>query len=386
MSSELVFVRKEVLPKLLKHPLALPFKYPVDAITEGIYPDYFLVVHQPMDLYTVKSRLDHGWYWNLAHCLHDINLVWRNARLYNPADHPLHQWAVQMKTFTYALTRARGTHATRQTNKHHTQIIRMCRQIFREVLADSEVAGPFKIIPGRHSGHQGPLDGQKGQDLDLDHIEKKLELGDYQDVEAFADDIRRIVSETYRSCDIEDPMIKNAQQLSHKFEYEYARFIRDQEDQIKYDKVIAKQNREDHETEVLETMKKEVDAIEGQLSMLIQEEDCRISELKRRQTRHLVDKIANLDSRGIKDVLLIIQRDEEAKKQEDMEAEQEENEAEEGDMEDIEERQQHRSTSKAKDQHRSSSLEQDEDGLTLDFEAMDADTLNHLQEYIDNAK
>ena len=43
MSSELVFVRKEVLPKLLKHPLALPFKYPVDAITEGIYPDYFLV-------------------------------------------------------------------------------------------------------------------------------------------------------------------------------------------------------------------------------------------------------------------------------------------------------------------------------------------------------
>ena len=56
--------------------------------------------------------------------------------------------------------------------------------------------------------------------------------------------------------------------------------------------------------------------------------------------------------------MFIIQRDEEAKKQEDMEAEQEENEAEEGDMEDIEERQQHRSTSKAKDQHRSSSLEQ----------------------------
>ena len=56
--------------------------------------------------------------------------------------------------------------------------------------------------------------------------------------------------------------------------------------------------------------------------------------------------------------MLIIQRDEEAKKQEDMEAEQEENEDEEGDMEDIEERQQHRSTSKAKDQHRSSSLEQ----------------------------
>ena len=65
----------------------------------------------------------------------------------------------------------------------------MCRQIFREVLSDYEVAGPFKIIPGRHSGHQGPLDVQKGQDLDLDHIEKKLELSDYQDVEAFAHDI-----------------------------------------------------------------------------------------------------------------------------------------------------------------------------------------------------
>ena len=43
MTKELQYVRKQIIPKLLKHPLALPFKYPVDAITEGIYPDYFMV-------------------------------------------------------------------------------------------------------------------------------------------------------------------------------------------------------------------------------------------------------------------------------------------------------------------------------------------------------
>ena len=43
LTPELDHVRKHVLPKIMKHPLALPFKHPVDAITEGIYPDYFLV-------------------------------------------------------------------------------------------------------------------------------------------------------------------------------------------------------------------------------------------------------------------------------------------------------------------------------------------------------
>ena len=43
MTKELQELRKFVIPKLLKNPMALPFKYPVDAITEGIYPDYFMV-------------------------------------------------------------------------------------------------------------------------------------------------------------------------------------------------------------------------------------------------------------------------------------------------------------------------------------------------------
>ena len=43
MTPELTFVRKQLIPKLLKHPYSLPFKYPVDAIAEGIYPDYFMV-------------------------------------------------------------------------------------------------------------------------------------------------------------------------------------------------------------------------------------------------------------------------------------------------------------------------------------------------------
>ena len=43
MTKELQYVRKHVIPKLLKNPMALPFKYPVDAITEGIFPDYFMV-------------------------------------------------------------------------------------------------------------------------------------------------------------------------------------------------------------------------------------------------------------------------------------------------------------------------------------------------------
>ena len=42
-SEELVFMKKKVVPFLLNHPYSGPFRYPVNAKAEGIYPDYFKV-------------------------------------------------------------------------------------------------------------------------------------------------------------------------------------------------------------------------------------------------------------------------------------------------------------------------------------------------------
>ena len=42
-TEELVFFKKKVIPFLLNHPYSGPFRYPVNAKAEGIYPDYFKV-------------------------------------------------------------------------------------------------------------------------------------------------------------------------------------------------------------------------------------------------------------------------------------------------------------------------------------------------------
>jgi len=52
-----------------------PFLRPVDAVKEGIFPDYYQVVTRPMCLDTVEKRLRSGWYWDSQHCIRDIQQV-----------------------------------------------------------------------------------------------------------------------------------------------------------------------------------------------------------------------------------------------------------------------------------------------------------------------
>merc|ERR1712020_103754 len=93
-------MKKKVVPFLISHPYSGPFRYPVNAKAEGIYPDYFKLVTRPMDLTTVKSRLENGYYPDLAACTSDISQVWSNAKLYNTPEHTIHKWAVELGLIT----------------------------------------------------------------------------------------------------------------------------------------------------------------------------------------------------------------------------------------------------------------------------------------------
>ena len=46
MTEDLAFMKRKVIPFLLNHPYSGPFRYPVNAKAEGIYPDYFKVCIQ----------------------------------------------------------------------------------------------------------------------------------------------------------------------------------------------------------------------------------------------------------------------------------------------------------------------------------------------------
>lgn len=80
-------VREICMPlvdEILKHHNGYIFASPVDPVAFNI-PDYPTIVKRPMDLGTVRKRLDSGYYRDTGECASDVILCFDNAMLYNPA-------------------------------------------------------------------------------------------------------------------------------------------------------------------------------------------------------------------------------------------------------------------------------------------------------------
>ncbi|XP_018419432.1 PREDICTED: histone acetyltransferase p300 [Nanorana parkeri] len=79
-------LRQALMPTLevlyRQDPESLPFRQPVDPQILGI-PDYFEIVKTPMDLSTIKRKLDTGQYQEPWQYVEDIWLMFNNAWLYN---------------------------------------------------------------------------------------------------------------------------------------------------------------------------------------------------------------------------------------------------------------------------------------------------------------
>ncbi|XP_010784253.1 CREB-binding protein-like isoform X2 [Notothenia coriiceps] len=80
-------LRQALMPTLealyRQDPESLPFRQPVDPQLLGIPQDYFDIVKSPMDLSTIKRKLDTGQYQEPWQYVDDIWLMFNNAWLYN---------------------------------------------------------------------------------------------------------------------------------------------------------------------------------------------------------------------------------------------------------------------------------------------------------------
>ncbi|CAK9861213.1 unnamed protein product [Sphagnum jensenii] len=72
-----------LLKKLMGHKHAWVFNKPVDAEDWGIL-DYYTVIKKPMDLGTVKKKLESGYYTSPTGMADDVRLTFSNAMTYNP--------------------------------------------------------------------------------------------------------------------------------------------------------------------------------------------------------------------------------------------------------------------------------------------------------------
>ncbi|XP_029915361.1 bromodomain-containing protein 3b isoform X3 [Myripristis murdjan] len=75
-----------VVKTLWKHQFAWPFYQPVDAIKLCL-ADYHKVIKNPMDMGTIKKRLENNYYWSASEAMQDFNTMFTNCYIYNkPTD------------------------------------------------------------------------------------------------------------------------------------------------------------------------------------------------------------------------------------------------------------------------------------------------------------
>jgi E1A/CREB-binding protein len=86
----------QVLTALQDHQHGWVFNSPVDPVELGL-PDYFEVVKRPMDLGTIRKKLDNGVYTKLEDFKYHVNLVFDNAMMYNPEGSVVYNFAREMK-------------------------------------------------------------------------------------------------------------------------------------------------------------------------------------------------------------------------------------------------------------------------------------------------
>nr|2WP2_A Chain A, BROMODOMAIN TESTIS-SPECIFIC PROTEIN [Mus musculus]2WP2_B Chain B, BROMODOMAIN TESTIS-SPECIFIC PROTEIN [Mus musculus] len=82
LTNQLQFLQRVVLKALWKHGFSWPFQQPVDAVKLKL-PDYYTIIKTPMDLNTIKKRLENKYYEKASECIEDFNTMFSNCYLYN---------------------------------------------------------------------------------------------------------------------------------------------------------------------------------------------------------------------------------------------------------------------------------------------------------------
>ncbi|NXG63501.1 BRDT protein, partial [Hemiprocne comata] len=85
-TNQLQYLERVVLKALWRHNFSWPFLQPVDAAALNL-PDYYSIIKKPMDLSTIKKRLEHNYYTEAAECIEDFKTMFFNCYVYNkPGD------------------------------------------------------------------------------------------------------------------------------------------------------------------------------------------------------------------------------------------------------------------------------------------------------------
>lgn len=207
----------QVLVRLKRNSNASPFLEPVDPVKLDI-PDYPLKIKHPMDLSTVKKKLDGRVYRQVDEFDADMRLMFNNCYMYNPAGSAVHSMGRALEAVYNDLMEAMPDEVLKRRRKVEQPVDRLKQpkrsakvgegmraeehEMCLEVLGDLEktkhktYSWPFlepvdgSLVPDYYSVIKEPMD--------LQTMRGKLEQRRYGSAEEFAEDLRLIVENCRR--------------------------------------------------------------------------------------------------------------------------------------------------------------------------------------------
>ncbi|KAK6089240.1 hypothetical protein P3W45_001759 [Vairimorpha bombi] len=211
----------QILIKLKRNPNAFPFLEPVDPIKYGI-PDYPLKIKYPMDLSTIKKKLDSRMYTSPEMFDSDVRLMFNNCYTYNHSSSEVYLYGKRLESayddlYTNMPTEVskkrrkvdvivpeRGKHVKR--NVRYTEMMNIddyefCVDVINEIYKSKykSFTWPFfepvdeNLLPQYYEIIKTPVD--------LKGIKDKLDQKIYQSIDEFSNDLRLISENCHKFND-----------------------------------------------------------------------------------------------------------------------------------------------------------------------------------------
>lgn len=221
--------------KLQQHPLSPPFLYPVDVT---LYPDYSILVSEPMDLSTSKLKINRNRYKTVDEWASDIYLIFSNCSKYNREDSAIvAQSKILLEYFNNILLpfvkgeiedipEENCVLAGQSSDEHDITLM--------EYAKAHEMVAKFTLHPNAYF-FSVPVDPQRDgapdyfdiikYPMDFGTIQKKLNQRAYSNINEFENDVRLVFNNCYTYNKSSKTVVyQTAKALERLWEREWFRF------------------------------------------------------------------------------------------------------------------------------------------------------------------
>lgn len=180
---------KAVLKHLMEHKHGWLFNDPVDPKKLDI-PDYPSVIKHPMDLGTIKSKLDKKEYRDIGlEFAKDVRLTFENAMLYNPPGHEVHNFAKKlMALFEKEWSKKRTAEAPPPKTPLQTSSFRALSFEEKQNLLENLQTLPLHM---QHAAVMLMTERSPHVDWSSDEVDVQLDLMDNQTLQELDEHVRK---------------------------------------------------------------------------------------------------------------------------------------------------------------------------------------------------